>query len=110
MVLDVEVYPKMPRKKSKAVLERNGPVPQDTSGLKGGIIPEETRRIMSEALDKSYDSFYGLKPENPKEIRATRQRLAGLEHGARQPRLTAARHQDSQAYGGRCSRSSDKWR
>ena len=41
----------MPRKKSKAVLEDNGPVPQDAYVILGGVIPVEIRRVMSEALD-----------------------------------------------------------
>ena len=41
---------------------------------------------MSEALDKSFDKYYGLKPDHPKE-KTTDQRLANLEHDARQPRL-----------------------
>ena len=76
----------MSRKKSKAFPEGNSSAPQDTSGL-GGITVEELRRIMSEAIDKSFDkgtSHFGLKLEYPKN---TNQRLAGLEHGARQPRL-----------------------
>ena len=64
MILDVEVYPEMPRKKRKAVLKGSVPVPQDTSGLLGGITIEEIRRIMSEALDKSFDKYCGLKTEN----------------------------------------------
>ena len=71
----------------KGVPEGNGPVPQDTSGLLGRITLEEIHRIMSEVLDKSFDNFYGLKPENPKEMRVTYQRLAGVKHNARQPRL-----------------------
>ena len=42
---------------------------------------------MSEALDKSFDNFYGLQPENSKEMRATRHHLTGLKQDARQPRL-----------------------
>ena len=49
----------MPRKKSKTAPEGNGPVPQDTYVLLGGITLEEIRR--------------------------TRQRSASLEQGARQP-------------------------
>ena len=45
----------MPRKKSKAVLEGNGHVPQDTYAKLDGITLEELRRIMSEALDKAFD-------------------------------------------------------
>ena len=88
MDLGVEVYPKMPRKKSKAVPEGSDPVLQDTSELLSGITPEEIRQIMSGALDKHFDIFYGLKPENPQEMRAIDQRLVGLDHDARQPSLT----------------------
>ena len=87
MVPEIEFYPKMPRKKSKAVPEGNSPVLHDTSGLLGGVTLEEIRRIMSKALDKSFDNFYGLKPGNSKEMRATHQGLAGLDHHARQSRL-----------------------
>ena len=55
MVLGAEVYPKMPQKKSKAVLKGNGHVPQDTYAKLDGITLEELRRIMSEALDKAFD-------------------------------------------------------
>ena len=103
----------MPRKKSKAALEGNGPVPQDTSGLSGGVTLEKLRRIMSEAKDKAFDAQSGLKPENPEKLIETRQRSVGLEqdgtatshHGDRRN----IRQEDSQAYRGRCSRSSDEW-
>ena len=42
---------------------------------------------MSDALDKSFENFSGLKTENPKEMRATRQYSVGLEQDAREPRL-----------------------
>ena len=87
VVLGAEVYPKVPRKKSKVVPEGNGPVFQDASGLLGGITLEEILQIWSEVLDKSFDNFCELDPENPKEMRATRQRLAGLEQDVRHPRL-----------------------
>ena len=45
----------MPRKKSKAVPEGNGPVPQDISGLLGGITLGELRRIKSGVKDKGLD-------------------------------------------------------
>ena len=47
MVLDVEVYPKMLRKRSMAVPEGNGPIPQDAYVMLCGIIMEELRRGMS---------------------------------------------------------------
>ena len=77
----------MPRRKSKAVPEGNDPVPQDTSGLLGGITLEELRPTVSKALVRPFDKYYGLKLENPREMKATYQRLAGAEHDARQPRL-----------------------
>ena len=52
VALDVKVHPEMPRKKSKAVPEGNGPVPLDKSGL-GGLTIEEIRRICSKELDIS---------------------------------------------------------
>ena len=87
VVLGAEVHSKMPRKKSKAVPKGNGPVLQHISGLLGGIPLEEKCRITSEALDISFGNFYGLKTQDPKEMRATDQCLAGLEIDARQPRL-----------------------
>ena len=53
----------------------------------GEIRLEEMRRTMSEALDKAFDKQFRLNAEYFKEMRATDQRLAGLEHVARQPRL-----------------------
>ena len=71
MVLDVDVYSKMPRKKSKAVPGSNGAIPQDTYVMLSGITLEELRRIMSEAAEKVFDNHFGQKPENPDEMRAT---------------------------------------
>ena len=48
----VEVYPKMLRKKSKAVPEGNGTIPQDAFVMLGGIIPEELRRELLETIAK----------------------------------------------------------
>ena len=71
----------MPRKKSKDVLEGNGYVPEYVYVMLGGMILEEKRQIMSEALSKACD-------EPTKKMRNTRQRSAGLEQEARQPRIT----------------------
>ena len=57
MVLDVEVYPKMLRKKSKVVLEGNGPIPQDAYVMLGEITPEELRRVMLEGYEKDQSAF-----------------------------------------------------
>ena len=46
----------MPRMKSKAIPEGNGPVPQDKSGL-GGLTMEEIRRIFVRELNKSLDRW-----------------------------------------------------
>ena len=81
MALDVEVYPKMPRNKSKAVPEGNDYVLKDAYVLLGEITLEKIRRTLSEALDTAFD-----KPTE--KMRNTRQRSAGLEQEARQPRLT----------------------
>ena len=63
----------MPRKKSKAVHEGNGLVPQDAHYvILGGITLEKFRRIMSEALDEAFD-------EPTENMRKANQRLAGLE-------------------------------
>ena len=77
----------MPRKESMAVLEGNGPIPQDTYVMAHRIILEDFRRITSEAMDKTLDKHFGQKPENPDELRKTNQRVASLEKDARQPRL-----------------------
>ena len=82
------MYPKIPRKESKAVHKDNGPVPQDTSGFLGGItLLEELRRIVSEAWDKVCDKDGLTIPEKPKEVRAKDQRSTGRELDTRQPRL-----------------------
>ena len=57
MILDVEVYPKMPRKESKAVSEDNGPIPQDAYVMLGGTTREELRRVMSETIGKALEEF-----------------------------------------------------
>ena len=44
MVLGVEVYPKILRKKGKAVPEGNGPIPQDAYVMLGRITLEELRK------------------------------------------------------------------
>ena len=104
----------MLRKRSEAVLEGNNPCLQDAYVMLGKITVMKLRRVMSEALDKSVSKHSGQKPENPEEMRVTDQRLAGLLQGARSPRLTMeadrkVKHQDPQACGGRCRRSSETW-
>ena len=81
MVLDVNVYPKILRKKSKAVPEGNSPIPQDAYVMLGGITSEELRRVMSETMGKALEEF-------KEDVRRIIQRLESLEQDARQPRLT----------------------
>ena len=80
----------MPREKSIAVPKGNSPVPQNTSEI-GRITMDKIRRIISEALEKSFDklekSLDRMSEITDRSLRATDQRLAGLEHDARQPRL-----------------------
>ena len=88
-VLNVKINPQMPQMKSKDVFEGKGPVPQDLSGLDELTI-EEVCRTFSEELDKFFDRgtshFAHERFENTKE-KNTNQRLARLEHEARQSHL-----------------------
>ena len=79
MVLDVEVYPKMPRKKSKAIPEGNGPIPKDAYVIIGGITREKLRRVMPETMGKTLEEF--------KKDMKGQSCLASLKQDARQPRL-----------------------
>ena len=80
MVLDVEVYPKMLGKKSKAVPEGNGLIPQDAYVMFGGIKLKELRPIMSKTLDKAFDKSTEM-------MKRANKRLAGPEQEAQQSRL-----------------------
>ena len=75
-VFNVEVYPKLPRKKSKAVPEGSDPIPQDAYVTLVGIKLEGLHRIMSEALDKAFDKSTEM-------MRRGNQHLAGLQQEAR---------------------------
>ena len=76
IIIDVEVYPKMLRKKSKASPEGNGPIPQDAYVMLSRITPEKLRRVVSKTMGKAL--------EEVKEImRRINQRLASLEQDAR---------------------------
>ena len=82
MCLDVEVNPKMPRTKSKAVSEGNGPFLRNKAGF-GELTGKETYRALKEGFDradKHLEKFTGR-------IQMTIQRLTGLQHQAQQPRL-----------------------
>ena len=67
----------MPRKESEAVPEGKGSIPQY---LIAEIAREDFLQIMSEAMGKAFK-------EIKKDLRSMNQRLASLEHDARQPRL-----------------------
>ena len=79
----------MPRKKSMAVPEGNGTIPQNAYVVIRGINTlEDFRRIMLEAWDVVREESGLKKSEKPKEMRATDQRVASLEQDARQSRLS----------------------
>ena len=97
MVLDVEVYPEMPRKWIKAVPEGNGPVPHHDEVGPDQPTMVDLYRMIKERFDRSdsnmdkMTSLFGRSDrkldELTEKMRATRQRLAGLEQDTRQPRL-----------------------
>ena len=62
------------------VPESNGPIPQDTYVMLGGITLEELQRVMSKAMGKAFGEF-------KEDMRRVNQRLASLEQDVRQPRL-----------------------
>ena len=65
----------MPRKESEVFPEGNGLIP-----MLGGITLEDFRRALSERRGE-------VLIELKKDLRSMDQRLAGLEHDTRQPRL-----------------------
>ena len=78
----------MPRKESMAVPEGNDSIPQNACVLiRGSNTLEDLRRIMLKAWDEVCEENGLKKPEKPKEMRATEQRIASLELDARQSRL-----------------------
>ena len=82
MVLDVEVYPEMPRMWSKAVPEGDGPVPHDEVGPNQPSMADLYRMIEA-LLDRSDRKL----DELTETMRAKGQRSTGLKQDARQPRL-----------------------
>ena len=97
MVFDVEIYPEMPRKWSKAVPEGNASVPYHDEFGPDQHVMADFYRTIKERFDKShnyldrmkshFDQQDGNLDELTKEMRATDNRLVGLEQDARHPRL-----------------------
>ena len=95
MVLGAEVYPEMPRNRSKAVPEGNDPVPhQDEFGPdQPAMMADVYRRIEGifnrqlNLMKSHFDQQDKKLDELTKEMRETRQRLADLEQDAPQPCL-----------------------
>ena len=83
----------MPRKESEAVPEGNDPIPQYATP---GTTLEDFRRTMVKVWDRKLDKL-------TEGLRRIDQRLASLEHGARQPRL--AMKADRQADKKSCERT-----
>ena len=87
----------MPRKKSKAVPEGNGPVPQhDEIGCGEPTMAGLYRMIQNnlDRMDKNFDRMSSYLDRQHKQLvklteklGATNQHLAGLQHKARQPRV-----------------------
>ena len=91
MYLDVEINPKMPRTKSKAVPEGSDPFSHDDYGP-GGLTMEEIYRTFAEELDRCFDrntSHSDLRFEDMEEGNKNTQHLAGLKHQTQQPHLNA---------------------
>ena len=80
MVLGAEVTLTCHRRRA-CVPEDNAPIPRVTYVMPGGITLEDFRQVMWEVWDRKLD-------EHTDEMRETNQRVASLEHDARQPRLT----------------------
>ena len=80
MVLDVKVYAEMLWKKSDAVPEGNGPIPQDACVMLVGTTREKLRRVMSKTIGKALEEF-------KEDMRRVNQGLASLEQDGWQPRL-----------------------
>ena len=76
----------MLREESVAVPEGNDLIPPNTYVL-SGIAAEDVRRVWREVWKEVWEEDGLEKPDNPKEVRTTDQREAGLEQDARQPRL-----------------------
>ena len=101
----------MPRKWSKVVSEGNDPVPQEEEYGSDQPTLAHVYRLFEERFDrqlKVMKSHFDKLDELADEMIATKQRLAGLEQNVRHGDRRPIRHQDSQSYEGRCSRSSDK--
>ena len=92
--LDVEVNHNMSRNRSKAVPEGNGPVPHHYEFGSGDATMADLYRILEENFDRQlnrikshFDRKYKRSGKRMEKMRATTQRLAALEHKARQPRF-----------------------
>ena len=82
MILDFEVYPKMPRKWSKAAPEGNSHVPHDEVG------PDQPTMVdLYQMIEELFHKSDRELDELAEEMRGTRQRLAGLKQKAQLPRL-----------------------
>ena len=91
VVLEIKVYPEMPRKKNKVVPESIRPVFQGTYLLGEITMMEEIRRVMSGEMCKFFDRmtrhFDRERFEDTEEKDKTNQRLAELQLEVQQPRL-----------------------
>ncbi|CAN0376329.1 unnamed protein product [Ascophyllum nodosum] len=103
----------MPRKESKAVPEDIGPVPLQEEFGSGQPTLADVYRVFKKRFDQSdrywdsikshFDQLENKSDDLVDEMTVTRQRLAGLEQEARQPRL--AMEADGQADAKTCERT-----
>ena len=77
----------MPRKQDKAVPEGNDPVPQHDEVGPDQPTSADIHRLFEERLDRQLNQIKSHFDEHTEKMRETRQRSAGFEHDARQPRL-----------------------
>ena len=90
MFHDVEVYPNMLRNWRKAVREGNGPVPQQEDFGSGQPTLADVYHVYEEMFErwlKEVNSHLDKMDELTEDLRKIDQRVASLEHDARQPRL-----------------------
>ena len=87
MVLGAEVYPDIPRNRSKTVPEGNGPVPKHDEFGPDQPTLADMYRLFEERIDRQLNQMKSHFDELTDKIRDTRQRLAGLQNDAWPPLL-----------------------
>ena len=117
---DVEVNPEIPWKQSKAVSGGNDPVPRHDEFGSSISAMVELHRIWKENVDRQLNRMRNHFDRQDKKVGRTYGKDKSDKSAFSRPAALSSaatsllggrrrtRHEDSQAYGGRCSRSSDK--